>query len=64
MEDLGHPQKGEVARRDGKPLEPGVPEYLVEPVEYTSKIHDHLHEIQLIDFGECTLCEACSLRQN
>jgi hypothetical protein len=54
IEDLGPPQVGKVMRRDGAPLEPGVPEYLVEPAEYSAKSHHHFREVQLIDFGECT----------
>ncbi|SPO01704.1 related to multidrug resistance protein [Cephalotrichum gorgonifer] len=52
IEYLGPPQVGKVERRDGAPLEPGVPEYLVEPVEYSTAIHPDLREIKLVDFGE------------
>jgi serine/threonine-protein kinase SRPK3 len=53
IKDLGPPQVGKVTRRDGASLEPGIPEYLVEPAEHDPKVvHDFL-EVQLIDFGEC-----------
>lgn len=34
------------------PLEPGIPEYLVEPAEYGVEVDEETCEIQLIDFGE------------
>ncbi|KAL9624169.1 MAG: hypothetical protein Q9160_001691 [Pyrenula sp. 1 TL-2023] len=52
MEELGTPQRGTISRKDGKPLEKGIPEYLVKPVEYEPKTVKHLHDIQLVDFGE------------
>lgn len=53
IQDLGPPQVGKIARRDGKPLEKGMPEYLVEPAEFNRDIYPDLGEIKLIDFGEC-----------
>lgn len=44
---------GKVSRKDGSPSERGVPEYLVEPVEYKFDKRDILDDIQLVDFGEC-----------
>lgn len=55
IKELGPPGVGKISRRDGAPLEPGVPEYLVEPVEYRAEIQADLHEVQLVDFGECRL---------
>ncbi|KAK4672134.1 hypothetical protein QC763_100420 [Podospora pseudopauciseta] len=52
IKDLGPPQTGKIARKDGGPLEPGMPEYLVEPAEFNPKIYPHLREVRLIDFGE------------
>ncbi|CAI6230404.1 unnamed protein product [Periconia digitata] len=52
IEGLGAPMTGEVSRKDGSPLEEGIPKYLVEPVEYNSKQRTHIDEIQLVDFGE------------
>lgn len=66
-QELGTPQVGRVARKDGSPLEKGVPEYLVEPAQQESKNNStHLDEVQLVDFGECTysykyLAFACCL---
>ncbi|PNP51060.1 hypothetical protein THARTR1_08288 [Trichoderma harzianum] len=42
----------EVSKKDGSPSEKGVPEYLVEPVEYKFDKNEILDEIQLVDFGE------------
>lgn len=55
IKDLGPPQTGKIARKDGGPLEPGMPKYLVEPAEWNPKIYPHLREVRLIDFGECGL---------
>lgn len=43
---------GEVSKKDGSPLEVGVPKYLVEPLEYdiTAFALDS-GDIQLVDFG-------------
>ncbi|KAL6820184.1 kinase-like domain-containing protein [Trichoderma sp. SZMC 28015] len=46
---------GKVSRKDGSPSEKGVPEYLVEPVEYKFDKNEILDEIQLVDFGESFL---------
>ena len=53
IEEFGTPQKGRVSRKDGASLEKGLPEYLVEPVEYEAKNSKFLKEVQLVDFGEC-----------
>ena len=53
IEEFGAPQRGKVSRKDGAPLEKGLPEYLVEPVEYEAKTSEFLDEVQLVDFGEC-----------
>ncbi|ROW17514.1 hypothetical protein VPNG_00929 [Cytospora leucostoma] len=53
IEVLGEPSKGGVARKDGSPLEKGVPEYLVEPAEAECLVDfEQLDEVQLVDFGE------------
>ncbi len=56
IEELGTPLRGEVSRIDGAPLEKGLPEYLVEPVDYEARNGKmngkSLDEIQLVDFGE------------
>ncbi|OPB41810.1 Protein kinase [Trichoderma guizhouense] len=46
---------GKVSRKDGSPNEKGVPEYLIEPVEYTFDKSEILDEIRLVDFGESFL---------
>jgi serine/threonine-protein kinase SRPK3 len=53
VERLGTPQTGAVSRKDGKPLESGLPEYLVEPLEFSPQHTKYIEEIQLVDFGEC-----------
>jgi hypothetical protein len=37
---------------DGSPLDKGMPNYLVEPIEYGAE-SVHIDQIQLVDFGEC-----------
>ena len=53
LDIFGHPRKGEVSRKDGKQLEKGLPEYLVEPAEYKSFNAMDFSQVQLIDFGQC-----------
>ena len=53
MQKFGTPQTGEVSRKDGAPLQTGLPSYLVEPLEYDVKNNEHVDEVQLVDFGEC-----------
>ncbi|KAL6806353.1 kinase-like domain-containing protein [Trichoderma sp. SZMC 28013] len=43
---------GKVSKKDGSLSEKGVPEYLVEPVEYKFDKNKIPDEIQLVDFGE------------
>jgi len=46
------PSIGRVSRKDGSPLRRGVPEYLVEPLEYNIGTLDPENgDIQLVDFG-------------
>lgn len=43
---------GKVCKKDGSPLEKGVPEYLVHPLEYDIKALDlDSGDVQLVDFG-------------
>ena len=52
LSSLASPQIGKVSRKDGSPLEKGVPEYLVEPLEYDVKAFDlDRGDVQLVDFG-------------
>lgn len=59
LENFGPPELGNVERRDGAPLEPGVPEYLVESAEYYVDVHDHPRDVEVIDFGECKVYDFC-----
>jgi serine/threonine-protein kinase SRPK3 len=52
-EKFGQPSIGKVTRRDGLPSKKGVPDYLVEPIEFDAQYTHGLCEVQLIDFGEC-----------
>ena len=43
---------GKVCKKDRSPLEKGVPEYLVHPLEYDIKALDlDSGDVQLVDFG-------------
>lgn len=54
MEALGQPKIGYVQRTDEKPLEAGVPKYIVRPAVFQSQSWLS-HEIKIIDFGESFL---------
>ncbi len=58
LRDLGPPLIGKVERRDGAPLEPGLPEYLVELADYSFGFRYEIWDVELIDFGECKICFA------
>lgn len=48
----GSPHTGQVSKKDGSPLEKGVPEYLVKPLEYdVSALDLDSGDVQLVDFG-------------
>ena len=53
------PRIGKVARHGGQPSEDGVPDYLVEPIEFRAQFIRGFCEVQLIDFGECKLVDLC-----
>ncbi|KAJ6114186.1 protein kinase [Penicillium capsulatum] len=55
IEMLGKPEIGHVRRRDGKDLEPGIPEYIVKPTSYRTHSWDSTQAIKIIDFGESFL---------
>lgn len=62
LEYLGTPEKGKISKKDGTSLEKGLPEYLVEPIEYERQKDNFFTEIQLVDFGECrSPCEWLAL---
>lgn len=50
---LGSPQIGSITRKDGQPLEPGIPPYLVEPASYPGEMFFSFSQpkFKLIDFG-------------
>ncbi len=56
---FGQPVIGKVARRDGKPSEEGIPNYLVRPIEFSAQSTFGFCEVQLIDFGECKQSSLC-----
>ncbi|KAI9679435.1 MAG: hypothetical protein M1817_005457 [Caeruleum heppii] len=55
LQKLGKPETGLVRRKDGKPLERGMPEYLVRPTCYPADISVSVHPIKIVDFGESFL---------
>jgi serine/threonine-protein kinase SRPK3 len=46
------PETSAVVRKDGKPLEPGMPAYLVEPTSYPVNMSSQHQQIKIIDFGQ------------
>jgi serine/threonine protein kinase len=52
---LGKPEIGYVQNRDGKFLEPGVPEYIVRPTSYSTYSWNMAQTVKIIDFGESFL---------
>lgn len=55
VEMLGTPEIGYVQRRDGKNLEPGIPEYIVKPTPNRTHSWNSAQTIKIIDFGESFL---------
>lgn len=55
FQKLGEPETGLLRRNDGKPLEPGMPEYLVRPTSYPPDLSLSSHPIKIVDFGESFL---------
>ncbi|KAF2875293.1 kinase-like domain-containing protein [Massariosphaeria phaeospora] len=52
LQKLRSPEIGVVTRKDGKPLEPGLPAYLVRPTSYPADVSLSQQQIKIIDFGE------------
>jgi len=52
LQKLRSPEVGAVTRKDGKPLEPGLPAYLVRPTSYPADVSLSQQQIKIIDFGE------------
>ncbi|KAF2277201.1 serine protein kinase [Westerdykella ornata] len=55
LRKLGEPETGLIRRTDGKPLEPGMPNYLVRPTSYPADLSLSSHLIKIVDFGESFL---------
>ncbi|EGE80928.2 CMGC/SRPK protein kinase [Blastomyces dermatitidis ATCC 18188] len=55
VEMLGEPEVGRVERRDGKELEPGVPEYIVRPSLHLTRLWNSTPIVKIVDFGESFL---------
>ena len=62
LEEFDKPVKGKLRRKDGAPLEKGIPRYQVMPAKYMKKKRKLLDQIQLVDFGSCMyLCKWLAL---
>lgn len=57
LQKLGKPETGLLRRKDGKPLEPGMPKYVVRPTSYPADLSMPAHPIKIIDFGESFLSD-------
>ncbi|KAF2420196.1 kinase-like protein [Tothia fuscella] len=57
LQKLGDPETGLLRRNDGKPLEAGIPEYIVRPTSYPADLSIILHPIKMVDFGESFLSD-------
>ncbi|KAJ5670347.1 uncharacterized protein N7477_005710 [Penicillium maclennaniae] len=58
FEILGKPEIGRVKRHDEKGLELGVPEYMVKPTSYRTRLWNSAQSIKIIDFRESFECPA------
>ncbi|TQS33330.1 hypothetical protein Golomagni_06330 [Golovinomyces magnicellulatus] len=52
LEELGSPITEPVKREDGKPLDPCVPAYIVQPASYPVDLSLSQQHIKIVDFGE------------
>lgn len=52
FEVLGLPETEELVRLDGKPLETGLPKYLVKPAGWDEWIDEDEEDLRILDFGE------------
>jgi serine/threonine-protein kinase SRPK3 len=60
LQKLGEPKTGNVQRKDGQPLRPGVPRYLVNPTSYPLDVKSSLRgSIKIVDFGQSFLSDEC-----
>ncbi|KAK8154053.1 kinase-like domain-containing protein [Phyllosticta citribraziliensis] len=51
-EALGGINTSEVLRRDGKPLDPGIPKYIMEPARFPQSLDMPSQPIKIVNFGE------------
>ncbi|KAJ4985972.1 protein kinase domain-containing protein [Stagonosporopsis vannaccii] len=59
LQKLGEPETGIVQRKDGQPLGPAVPRYLVKPTSYPIDVKSSLKSIKIVDFGQSFLSDDC-----
>lgn len=57
LQKLGQPETGKVTRKDGQPLAPGVPRYLVRPTSYPIDVKSSFRSIKIVDFGQSFLSD-------
>ena len=59
LQKLGRPETGIVERKDGQPIVPNMPQYLVRPTSYPINIKSSSSSIKIIDFGQSFLHDEC-----
>jgi len=59
LRKLGRPETGAVQSRDGQPIGPNMPRYLVRPTSYLVDIKSPSSSIKIIDFGQSFLHDEC-----
>jgi len=52
LHELGRPELSAVTRKDGKPLGPNMPTFLVEPTSFPNFLYPLPSQVKIIDFGE------------
>ena len=59
LQKLGQPETGQVRRKDGRPLAPGIPRYLVKPTSYPIDLESSFKSIKIVNFGQSFLSDEC-----
>jgi serine/threonine-protein kinase SRPK3 len=59
LQKLGQPETGKVQRKDGQPLGPGVPRYLVRPTSYPIDAKSSFASTKIVDLGQSFLRGEC-----
>ena len=59
LRKFGQPETGTVQRKDGQPIGPNMPRYLVRPTSYPIDIKPSSSSIKIIDFGQSFLHDEC-----